>query len=216
MKYYDRIGDEMYLNDDGLEEAFKNYSSPWTQNYSKGYLAYIDPRDYLSLTASNPDDFIKDNEFDEKRFDGSGKYFYPMMLDFDPDTGDVLGHEGRHRMGALANAGVKRVPVVMNLNGNNTEKWKNNARTLNNFTLKGQNFSDREYNGMRGPNLSGRKVKLESVVPFSEGTRKTLEGERAKQKQRLSQPKPVEQPKPQSGEKEKAFELMGLSDKKQY
>ena len=37
----------------------------------------------------------------------------PLFLDIDDETGEVVGHEGRHRSAAAIQLGIDRVPVIL-------------------------------------------------------------------------------------------------------
>jgi hypothetical protein len=106
------------MSDSRISRAYSDYSYPNAKT-TKGYFAYIDPLDFLSLTTSNVDKFLRDNPNKlnegvsedwgtENKIEESGILF----LKIDED-GNVIGHEGRHRMAALYRAGVERVALIV-------------------------------------------------------------------------------------------------------
>ena len=78
----------------------------------KGYIGYVSPDDFLKATTISPDDLARiekeSKTLDQEKLANA----YPgIRLDLDKDF-KLLGHEGRHRMVALRNAGIKKVPVI--------------------------------------------------------------------------------------------------------
>lgn len=84
---------------------------------SRGFITRLPVADFLELTTS--DDGVVEGikqqagAFDPARFD-STESFLPY-LDIDPETGEVTGHEGRHRAAALLASGAVDMPVVISL-----------------------------------------------------------------------------------------------------
>jgi hypothetical protein len=64
--------------------------------------------------------------------------YQEIYLDIDLINGKAVikQHEGRHRMLALANAGIEQVPVVIN-----TRDWNPKAEVIDSLDIKGQKFS---------------------------------------------------------------------------
>ncbi len=108
------------LTDERIERLFREYGASNPQ-YAKAYIATIHPRDFLSLTLS--DESLQ--KWDAAAVDGTNDEVYPLDIDklrnetqtpylnIDTVTGEVIGHEGRHRMRALLEAGVTEVPVAI-------------------------------------------------------------------------------------------------------
>ena len=78
----------------------------------------IDPMDFLKLTTNNKseiDQIISESEsvsfYNEQA--KSGNNIIAPFLQFDSITGDVNGHEGRHRAGALVKEGVKKMKIAL-------------------------------------------------------------------------------------------------------
>jgi hypothetical protein len=81
------------------------------ENLSKYYIGYVSPQDFLDATV--PEGYVEQfekevTELDQERL---ASYGQPIQLHLNEDF-NLRGHEGRHRMAALRNAGVKQVPVM--------------------------------------------------------------------------------------------------------
>ena len=128
-------------------------------NYAQAYVSSIDPRDFLRLTLN--DDVLEKWNAAE----GQDSGIYPLneeelrgqsqtpYLRIDPETGAVIGHEGRHRMRALWKAGITSAPVVI------LDETTKNGKTLTpSMQLTAQDFGD-------GPVNDGATVTLENLIP---------------------------------------------------
>lgn len=96
-----------------LEEIIEEYSywRPSESNKSKAYIGYVSPQDFLD--AATPAQFAAQIESESRPLDREqlAKYGQEIQLHLD-EKFNLKGHEGRHRMVALRNAGVQQVPVV--------------------------------------------------------------------------------------------------------
>ena len=130
---YDR---EAKLLEDTVDRYLAEYASKTQPRYAQAYIAYIDPSKFLSLTTGGVAERLnverESRDFDYEGFKDATVY-QPIFLSIDHETGRVIGHEGRHRMVALFNAGVYRVPVLLFDSSNKTSK-----ETLRDFRLYGQ------------------------------------------------------------------------------
>jgi len=84
---------------------------------TKGYLAFVDPMDFVKATASPEmlDRLRKEQEpLDTERLK---KQSQPLYLSVVERNGEwkITGHEGRHRMLALYEAGYRRVPIYIDM-----------------------------------------------------------------------------------------------------
>ena len=154
-------GKKYQLTDDNIQQVIDESISQWDDNYARLYMSKIKPEDFLELTA--PDvvlDMLNANktELDLEKIKGA-KYVADMMyLDIDLETGQVRGHEGRHRMLALKDAGYDEVDIVVF--PYNYEKY--NAKEYKDFKIKGQ---DR---------LSNREKTLSTLVPVSKANQERI------------------------------------------
>lgn len=115
-----RNGKVAKLTDERIGRLFKEYGAS-NPTYAQAYITSIHPRDFLSLT-------LKDESFekwDKTAQEGTDSELYPLneeelrnqtqtpFLIIDSETGEVTGHEGRHRMRALLEADVTDVPIAV-------------------------------------------------------------------------------------------------------
>jgi hypothetical protein len=83
---------------------------------TKGYMAHVNPNHFVHSTTPSDEhrERIKKEagKFDHERF--HGEHQTPTLhVEKQGNKHVVVGHEGRHRMQALADAGHKKVPVVI-------------------------------------------------------------------------------------------------------
>lgn len=129
------------------------YGSKTSPKYSKAYVARINPADFIALTSTNPSQIY--NEASPLADDYAKGERLPMRLHFDPETGQVTGHEGRHRMATLARQGIGQVAVILIPDG---EAGRYSRTKLDTLHLTGQEFSS---------GIANAKVDLQNVVPLS-------------------------------------------------
>lgn len=149
-----------------LDRLFDNYSigKNGTQiDYAQRYVAYISPEEFLALTTVSNEsrERIANSareqygEFDTGKM-GDVRSVGSPYLTFDLETGEVLGHEGRHRMSLLEDAGIERVAITLHPYPN--EEGKYSRKKFDALTLTGEEFS----NGK-----SEAEVTVENVLPLS-------------------------------------------------
>ena len=145
------------MTDHRLDRAYSDfsYSNPTT---TKGYFAYIDPMDFLTLTTSDVSEFLENNK--NKLNEGVSEDWGTknniqesgiLYLRVD-ENGNVIGHEGRHRMAALYRAGVEKVAVIVEV------PRVENAKPIKIKKLFGQDFGDTKSYG---------QVYLQHMLPIS-------------------------------------------------
>lgn len=146
---------------DRIDYLYDEYAST-AQNYSKAYATFISPEDFLSLTTA---DLARiESQSRELNTEDLKNYRQAIYLTYDPsEPGIVAGHEGRHRMVALRNAGVKQVPIVIQFYG---EEGKSNRQPLEQLELSGQEFYSSKAPG---------HVVLKDLVPISRAYRGEIE-----------------------------------------
>ena len=146
---------------DRIDYLYDEYAST-AQNYSKAYATFISPEDFLSLTTANLARI--ESQSRELNPEELKKYRQTIYLTYDPsEPGVVAGHEGRHRMVALRNAGIKQVPIAIQFYG---EEGKSNRQPLEQLELSGQ-----EFNSGKAPG----HVILKDLVPISRAYRNEIE-----------------------------------------
>ena len=146
--------------DDLVEEYSVPIGGESTQNYATGYVAYISPSDFLKLTAVNEELIVLDTarygNLDVETLKNNGVRQGPYLkIDF--SDGRVYGHEGRHRMVMLRDAGIEKVAIVIRDKSSEQNKYKTTKHT--DVTLGGQKF----YSGESAPG----KVTLDEIIPLS-------------------------------------------------
>lgn len=135
-----------------LESILEKYGSKSTRSYSQAYVTYISPDKFLSLTTTNLSRIEKQSTaLDTDRLRSETQ---DIFLHFDQETGEVTGHEGRHRMVALRNEGINQVPVVLIPDG---EKGRYERSKIRHKTLTGQEFY-----------LNGEQVTANGYVPLKD------------------------------------------------
>lgn len=153
-----KLSDRGYASytEDRIDRIIAEYgaSSP---NYAQAYVATISPRDFLKLTIND--------EVLSKWNDAEGKNgeIYPLDKDklsgntqspfLTIEDGEVIGHEGRHRMRAMMNAGITRVPVIIRETSTKYSKKK-----MPEMTLTSQDFG-------RGNVNSGYRATITNLIP---------------------------------------------------
>lgn len=128
-------------------------------NYAQAYVTYMKPSDFLALTTTSTESRSRIREQSEgltpeKTVEYSRRQ--PIQLMINSETGEVEGHEGRHRMVALENAGIKQVPVLLFDSRNKYSK-----RAMESMFLTGQTFDEDCPNNAR--------VVVDDVQPLSRG-----------------------------------------------
>ena len=108
---YDRTA---ILKESKVDEYLMDYAAQSSPKYTQAYITYIRPRDFLKLTTVDRIERFHIDEqaggLDEERLSKSRPGIY---LRIDHETREVIGHEGRHRMSAMANAGIYHAPVLL-------------------------------------------------------------------------------------------------------
>ena len=158
----DRYNGTAVLEEETIDKYLKDYAAPSSPNYAQAYIAYISPEDFIRLTTSTGGrDLIErqSHALDMEEFKDSTRH-QPLQMRIDHETGEVEGHEGRHRAAALGNAGVQRVPVLLFDSSNKYDKT-----AIDILTLTGQDF---------GNTRSNAEVDVFDVQPFSYANRETL------------------------------------------
>lgn len=109
------------------------YTIPRRIKESKAYLAWVDPAKFLAATTGSAEDAswiaADAGELDVEKLQ---KETQTPFLQLD-DNNNIVNHEGRHRMAALARAGITKVAIVV-------EPAKNVVDPVGMLFLGGQDF----------------------------------------------------------------------------
>ena len=133
---YDRTA---ILNEETVDRWLKDYASKAQPNYAQMYITYMSPDKFLKLTTSITGRYYIEKEsksLDEAEFADYTKD-QPIFLEINHETGEVTGHEGRHRCVALLDAGISSVPVLLQDYSNKLDK-----QAIDSLKLTGQVFKD--------------------------------------------------------------------------
>lgn len=117
--------------------------------YTQAYATWINPADFVKATTVNQT--RRNQIYDEAGnldIDRLSHETQTPYLSVDYETMRIVGHEGRHRMAALAKAGVKRVAVAIRFTEDSLSRY--DARIMEGeHSLKGQRFSSWDAEAQR-------------------------------------------------------------------
>ena len=167
---YEISGKTARWTDERIDSLIREYGAS-NPDYSKAYAVLMNPRDFLKLTLS--DDIL------DKWNKGSNMAEHPEVYSLDEeqlrnntltpflkiwsnDGTEITGHEGRHRMRALLEAGITSVPVVLE-----DLDTKYSKQTVDSMTLSSQDFGDDPVN-------NGATVTVNNLVPIKASNRDEL------------------------------------------
>ena len=139
-----------------LDRLMSQYAYPSNDKKTKAFAAWVSPQDFLAATT--PQGYAAVLEGEAKDLDAQELKRQVQEIYLEGKIGHgkfvVTGHEGRHRMVALARAGVKRVPVVFYTEGSATE----NATKIDELRATPQKWA--ETSAERG-------FRVENLTPIS-------------------------------------------------
>ena len=147
------------LTQERIDREIRYYGG--SGDYSRAYMAMISPTDFLSLTATNADRIRTEGRVlvaEELRAEQQTPF-----LQYDPETNEITGHEGRHRMAAMENSHVQETPVLLIPDGSEGRYSRQNVDSL---TVSGQRYGARKAQG---------ETTLHSLIPVNEKHRAELE-----------------------------------------
>jgi hypothetical protein len=151
------------LTDERINRLFREYGAT-NPEYAQAYVTSIHPRDFLSLTLSDEslqkwDNAAAEGTHNELRSLDVEKLrgeLQTPFLEIDTRTGEVIGHEGRHRMRALLEAGVTDVPIAVVDYSTKYSKQKEAS-----MRLTSQEFHN-------GPVNNGFSAEIKNLIPLNE------------------------------------------------
>ena len=152
-------GGTVALEASTVDQYLKDYASKGSPRYAQAYIAYMTPRDFLDLTTSESG--RSHIERTSKKLDpqelGDASRYQPIQLRIDHETGEVVGHEGRHRAYAMQQEGIESIPVLLFDSSNKYSKEE-----IGHLTLYGQDF---------GNTRSTAEVGVSDLLPLSYANR---------------------------------------------
>ncbi len=139
-----------------MERELKASSSSDVIDYAKSYITWVEPTDfvYATTTSSESRQQLKE-EAGTLDLEKLRNQEQPIHLTVDFETGEIVGHEGRHRMLALQKAGVDKVAVVIDALNDD----RHHTKPIEFMSLKGQRFG--EYR-------KGTDMYLHDALPLSQ------------------------------------------------
>ena len=136
--------------------------------YTQAYATWINPADFVkATTVSQTRRNQIYNEAGNLDIDALSRETQTPYLTVDYETMRIVGHEGRHRMAALAKAGVKRVAVAIRFTENSLSRY--DARIMDGeHKLKGQSFSSWDADAQRvRTRTSHNSAAVGTLVPIN-------------------------------------------------
>lgn len=122
-----------------MDREIRGSSSSTVLDYAKSYITWVEPIDfiYATTTSERVRDVLREEagDLDVERL---RKETQPIHLTVNFETGEITGHEGRHRMLALQKAGVEKVAVVIDALNDD----RHHTKPVDMMQLKGQNFGN--------------------------------------------------------------------------
>lgn len=147
------------LEESTVDKYLADYAVESSPNYAKAYITMMSPDDFLALTTKKSRRWVIDETtkpLDTEELADATRH-QPFQLRINTETGEVIGHEGRHRMNALRAEGIWNVPVLL-FDSNN----KYSKEAMDSLTLHGQDFGDTRSDASRT---------VEDVLPLSYANR---------------------------------------------
>lgn len=129
----------LVLEESTVNKYLADYAAKSNPNYAQAYITYMSPSQFLDLTTSVAGRISVQQSarpLDAQQL-GENSRVQPIFLRINTETGEVEGHEGRHRMVALNREGVDEIPVLLFDSRN-----KYNKVPLESLTLTGQDFGN--------------------------------------------------------------------------
>ena len=161
-----------------LDKLIDRNTSSDNPNRVEAYAAYINPHDFVAATTSNARErsTIRMQMRDYDYLGNLADISETPYLRINPSTMEIVGHEGRHRMWAMSDAGITEAAVVIyfDTTDDTTLSFQNNIDAANRIyefvTFKGQT----DYNGFGGKENQAF-VTFRDMIPLNESHRTDLE-----------------------------------------
>jgi len=101
-----------------IGNLLSTYAVSHEPDHTKSYVTYVSPQEFVDVTTPRElqgDLKTEAGALDEKKLAGESQPVFLLVEEEGENSGvfKVVGHEGRHRVAALAKAGVARVPIVV-------------------------------------------------------------------------------------------------------
>ena len=158
----DEDGGTVALEVSTVDQYLKDYAAKGSPRYAQAYIAYMAPRDFLDLTTSETGRSHIERTSQKLNVQelGDASRYQPIQLRIDHETGEVVGHEGRHRAYAMQQEGIGSIPVLFFDSSNKYSKEE-----IGHLTLYGQDF---------GNTRSTAEVGVSDLLPLSYANRNQI------------------------------------------
>lgn len=151
------------LKEDTVDKYLKDYAAEKSPNYAQAYITRMSPKQFLALTSTQSGEGIVRAQTEPMRGEELAEAARQQPIQIRIEDGEVVGHEGRHRMVAMERNGIESVPVLVFDSSN-----KNNKTEVPEMSIRSQEFG----NGRR----SGTQT-LTDLVPLSYANRDRIVSE---------------------------------------
>lgn len=165
------------MTDDRIDGLIEDSSAGNRTDYAQKWITSISPKDFLEMTLKKES---QDREaFDQRPGDygetvNDGNYLTYLKsetrqtpyLMVDVKTGDVVGHEGRHRMRALEKAGVEKVDIAVEFYDDGRL-----VKELNGYGNELTTIPSLDIHNQYGTNQS---TKIENIIPLNRANRENV------------------------------------------
>ena len=129
-----------------MASELRNSMATFEPDYAQDYIAWVDPNDFLYATVSDREGRqIIEQQAGELDLERLQTETQSMYLNVDMEEKTVTGHEGRHRMAALAKAGVEKVPVLIHPRERSYDRY--HTEPIRAVWFDGQRFGDGKGTG---------------------------------------------------------------------
>lgn len=139
-----------------IEREIRASSSSDAVDYAKSYVAWVSPIDfvYATTTSEQTRQALKEEAgtLNIEKLKGETQ---PIHLTVDFETGEIVGHEGRHRMLALQQEGIDKVAIIIDVLNDN----RYHTKPIEFMSLTGQQFQERR---------KGLDMFLHNMLPLSQ------------------------------------------------
>ena len=136
------------MTQDRINQRIAEHSSSQA-DYARRYITRISPKDFIDMTVYERN---RSREMFDTRVRGDldsrmGEWDYeqqlrdseePPMLSIDISTGQIIGHNGRHRVRALEMAGVESVEIEVEFHDEDGRMVKYDAKTIPDMAISSQ------------------------------------------------------------------------------
>jgi hypothetical protein len=141
---------------DRIEREIRASSSSDAVDYAKSYVAWVSPIDfvYATTTSEQTRQALKEEAgpLNIEKLKGETQ---PIHLTVDFETGEIVGHEGRHRMLALQQEGIDNVAIIIDALNDN----RHHTKPIEFMSLTGQQFQEHR---------KGLDMFLHNMLPLSQ------------------------------------------------